>query len=477
MKANKITARIKIFFSTNLKLKVFSVIAAFIVWFVVMGTLNPAETHIFNINVSVAGEDQLKENNLICTNLDSIKDQNISVRVKATRADLNVLTSGKNSVSATIDLGRFSDYYNEDLSNPFYTSVIPNISVYSNAYEIVGYTPSGLNVELDRLTQFEVPVRVVIEKDIEEGYVRDELIPSAETVTVRGPEKLADSISYAGLPVDLSSISGERVLHVRPVLYTDEGVLANDNFEVLSPAIEVSAVVRKEGEIVINTPGTTGEPAPGYKVAEVSVSPNTIGVVSDRENVSEDPIELLPIDVSGANKSFTTVVGLDEILAARGLKPAAENAEVTVSVTLEKEGTTVANIKGSNINVIGLGQGLQLAHSPGDVAFEVYGSEALVKNATITGSIDLGGLGEGVHTVDVIPVLPPGVISSGRIRTQIELVKTPQSETADKNTQNATQSEQPNNSATGSDVDNTSNDNGSDTQEAGAVQTPESPNE
>ncbi len=428
MKANKITERIKVFFSTNIKLKIFSVIAAFAVWFVVMGTLNPAEVHMFSVSVNVTGEDELKENNLICTNIDSIKNQTVGVRIKASRADLGELSTGRNNVSATVDLGRFSDYYNEDLSKPFYASVIPNISVYSNAYEIVGYTPSGLNVELDRLTEFEVPVRVVVEKDIGDGFVRDELIPSVESISVRGPEKLADSISYAGLPVDLSAVNGERVLHVRPVLYTDGGALASDNFEVLSPAIEVSAVVRRKGEITIQPPQTTGNPAPGYTVADVTVSPDTVSVVSDNENIGDDPIELLPINVEGVSESFTTVVGIDEILNSRGLRPAVENTEVTVSVTIEREGAIVAQIKGSDISVTGLGPGLKLADDINDIAFEVYGNEDLIRSAVIEGRINLDGLGEGVYTVEVVPTLPPGIIPSGVIKTQIEIVKAEQAE-------------------------------------------------
>lgn len=423
MRKKRITDFLKGFFGKNKSLKIFSLILAFAVWFVVMSYLNPSETRIFSVPLTIEGIDELENGNLVCLNIDSLKDQDIRIKISATRPDLNNLSAAKDKLSATADVGKFSGYYSRDLTQPVSVSVVPSLSDYSNLYEIVGYSPSGIFAQLDRLVFFEVPVKVIVEDETNENFTHRDPVPAVSTITVKGPESLSGTIAYAGLSIDLSQAREDNVTEAVPVLYdANGGVVDSRFFSVTTAAVEVRTEILKQGEIRIAPPEYTGRAAAGYNVTDVKLSPEVLKVEGKDDSRNMSPIELPTIDISGADENVTRTFDVEDLLSERGLTAASdEYLTVTVEIVVERAAPVNVEISETDLNIKGMGENLELAAPIGSISFEVYGNSEDIDSARIYGEIDLSGLGQGSHRVRVTPQLPPGVEAAEPVYVQVEL--------------------------------------------------------
>ncbi len=439
MRTKKIIDEIKKFFKTNISLKIFSLAFAFVMWFIVMNSLNPSETKTYSVDLTVNGAEDLESNDIVCLNLNELENQDVRIKIKATRPDLTTLDSNKEKLSATIDLSRFSGYYDQDLDVDYIVSVIPNLSFYSNAYEIVGYSPSSLTVDLDRLTEFDVPTSVIVQNEPEGNYVHAEPVAAVSTVTVKGPESLKDTVAYAGLLVDLSQVTDDSVANVEPVLFdTDGNVITSDYFTIYEEYVQVSTAVLMQGEIRVELSEYTGIAETGYSATDVIYSPEVIRVLGKAESITGDPLILPSMSIAGADENVERTFDIQGLLAERGLMAASEEYQnVTVEIIIEKEDPTVVTVDGEDIIVIGLEEGYYLDSDIKDVTLELYGNKETINSSEISAYIDLGDYTEGTHSVEVIPFLPSGVSTVEDVYIDVEIAKE-----AEETTENVSETEE-----------------------------------
>ncbi|MCD7905093.1 MAG: hypothetical protein LUG24_05875 [Clostridiales bacterium] len=409
MKTKKIAEAVKGFFKTNISIKIFSFVFAFVMWFLVLSTLNPSETKTYSVSLTVNGMEDLEANDLVCMNLDSIIGQSVKIKIEAARPDLTTLDSNKDKLTASVDLGRFSDYYNEDLTEDFIVSVIPNLSLFGSTYEIVGYSPTAISLELDRLVEFDVPTRVIVQNEPQENYVRNEPTAALSTVTVKGPETLKDTIAYAGLIVDLSQVTGDDIASVEPVLFDNDGnVVTDERFAIYEEYVQVSTSVLRQGDVRVELSGYEGVAETGYSVTDVIYSPETIRVLGN--NIPSEAIVLPSVNIEGASENVIETFDIQPLLAERGLMAASEEyLNVTVEIVVERQDPAILKIDGSGIVVMNLAEGYYLSSELNDVSFELYGNRDLIDSSDITAYINLEGYTAGTHRVRVYPVLPSGI--------------------------------------------------------------------
>ncbi|MCD7778266.1 MAG: hypothetical protein LUH47_07170, partial [Clostridiales bacterium] len=395
---------------TNISIKIFSLVFAFAMWFIVMNTLNPSETKTYSTELTLLGMEDLEENGLICLNLDELTGQTVKIKVKATRPDLTSLDTNKDKITAVADISRLLENSDlTDLSQDMIVSVVPNLSIYSNAYEIVGYSPSSLSVRLDNLVDFDVPTKVIVQNEPGGSYVHEEPVAAVSTVKVKGPESLMENVSYAGLIIDLSDVTDDNVANIEPVLFDSEGnEISDDRFTIYEEYVQVSTTVMQQSEIRVELSGYDGTAEAGYSVTDVNYSPEIISVLG--KNKTSEPLILPSIDISGAEESITRTFDIQSLLEERGLMAASEDyLNVRVEIVIEKEDPSVVKISRSDITTTNLGDGYYVSSILEDVSFELYGNKDVINSAEITAYADLEGLTAGTHRVKVTPVLPAGV--------------------------------------------------------------------
>ena len=111
----------------NLGWKIFSLVFAIMLLFIVMNINNPAETMTFNVNLTLLNKDKLADKGYVVLNSHELENKKIDIKVKSTRPGLDDLSKNRDLLKATIDLQQFDLLYADDIDEAFTLMVTPTI--------------------------------------------------------------------------------------------------------------------------------------------------------------------------------------------------------------------------------------------------------------------------------------------------------------------------------------------------------------
>ena len=146
---------------------------------------------------------------------------------------------------------------------------------------------------------------------------------------------------------------------------------------------------------------TKGEPALGYQLKGVTVSPSVLLAAGDAESLGA--VEALfidePVDISERSESFTVEVRLKkpselEYISANAVTLTVEIAPITVSRTFD----------GIKLYARGIGQGLSVKLGVKTLSVALTGPQLVVNNlrsANISGYVDVSGLEAGDYELPI----------------------------------------------------------------------------
>ena len=214
------------------------------------------------------------------------------------------------------------------------------------------------------------------------------------------------------------------------VFTTSSGDLIKDG--VLSAKIQLWKV---EQNVKVNI-GTYGDPAPGYCVSEVKVTPENISIAGDEETLAELNGELSLTDmisVEGVSESFTSdTINLADYLKENykdKLKVKSGTAStLSVRVIMEKMGTKKIDIPLSAITIKGRPTDLDMVLTPADkITVEVAAVDGSLDNIDqndVKAVLDLTSYQkEGRHEVPVQITLPNGYELTSEVKIVVNLTK------------------------------------------------------
>ncbi|HKF84330.1 MAG TPA: CdaR family protein [Candidatus Limnocylindrales bacterium] len=280
------------------------------------------------------------------------------------------------------------------------TPVDPNIAV-------IDVTPRTIQVVLETSATKEVEVRLV------RGPAPDGMEVGQETyepqvVTVRGAASAVARVVAAEVAValDPEGFDVDREIAARPVDANGETVTGID-VEPATVHVTIPLLTDKDSLTLPVNPVIAGSPAPGFRIAAVSVEPRTVTVEGDAEQLATlIQLDTAPVSVAGATADVTETVAL----APPSGVATTSAAEVTVAVTIAP--ITQTRTYGAGIRLDGRDASLAYDLSTQQVQLTLFGSVADLDQLS-AGPLEVGvnvaGLGPGTHEVTVVPVIPSGV--------------------------------------------------------------------
>lgn len=180
---------------------------------------------------------------------------------------------------------------------------------------------------------FVVPLEL---RDIPAGMVVVGDVPGYVDVRMQGPEAIIRNLAPGEVSVALSvadSKEGATSFYLGP-----SNVKAPGNITVttVSP-VEVRIKLDELGEKTLPvTPVLSGNPAPGYHLAKVEVTPDKVSVEGPKSHLARlKGLDTQPVDVSGESESIERVIPL-ELPTIRGVRLSQD--EVRVGVEIVKSG-------------------------------------------------------------------------------------------------------------------------------------------
>jgi YbbR domain-containing protein len=238
------------------------------------------------------------------------------VTLRAPQSVRDRMIVAENSIETWIDLTEFEE-------GAHMVEVRANVSEIFRPARVIGVSPEFAPVTLDRRISrtFQVKLSVIGEPAI--GYQKGVVTRNPSTVTVIGPESLVVQVDEVRARLDVSdareTINIElplEALDVNGNRISDEPDISELKLDIIPNEVSVTQPISLLGGYrnVVVRALTIGEPASGYNLRNITVSPPNILVFSaDPQLVMDLPgyVETQPLDIAGLEDDIDKLVVLD----------------------------------------------------------------------------------------------------------------------------------------------------------------------
>ncbi len=301
---------------------------------------------------------------------------------------------------ATVDLAGVDPNAGSSYQTVHVTSVDPR-------FIVIDYEPRAVNVQLDPYTTYTVPITVdtgTTPPDLQVGTPQ----LTQETAKVSGPDSVVKYVvaAQADVAIDPHGLSVDRDVPLIPV--DNQGnELRPVNVDPKTVHVRIDVISNAQSKTIPVHPAVVGTPPAGYEVGPVTVEPVNVTVQGDAAALSSlTTADTAPIPVSTATGSIDTPVAL-------ALPPGVIALNVTtVHVTVEilpKQGTRTFE---AALVLSGRQPGYGYTLSTGSVQVTLGGPVAdldRIDPAAFTITVDVAGLGPGVHEIQPVPNVQAGL--------------------------------------------------------------------
>jgi YbbR domain-containing protein len=327
------------FLTSNLSLKIISVIAAIILWLYAVSELNPETTKTINdIPVEIINMDALNEKNLT---LAEDPASSISIRIRGLVNDIRKVNTS--NIKAILDLGEI-DWTGTNTVPLNVEGLLPREVKLDKIPEIP--------VTINRITSKLVPVVVELTGKSEDGYYVHEPIVEPRQITIYGAESLVDSVVQGvvriNLDKDVSTI--EQSLMIK--LVDGEGNIIESkylNMKQSSALVTIPIYPLKTVDVRANI---IGEPAEGFVIDKISVNPPQVsvnGFASIIERLSYLTTEAIDIQGAVGNIEKKVDIVLDNGIYLVPGQPSSVNIIVNISETTIETTLTLDQVELQNV--------------------------------------------------------------------------------------------------------------------------------
>jgi YbbR domain-containing protein len=195
--------------------------------------------------------------------------------------------------------------------------------------QVVSISPEKVTVDLDVMTEKQVPVRVLVRGEAAPGFTYRNPTVTPEQVTLKGPGRLLDEIMDVQTVVKINGAQSDisQQVKVQPATNNDRVTVTPDTVQVLLPVVTSGPVKTVALDVAVE-----GEVAEGFEVKRQSVEPNTLRVTGSEQimaNLRE--IRTRPVDLSGAQRTISRDV---ELVIPDGVIPLGRT-RVKVTIVIE----------------------------------------------------------------------------------------------------------------------------------------------
>lgn len=385
----------KDFLSKDTTIKIFSIVAAVLLWLYALNSSDPFNTRKFYVNLRIQNEDTLAEKGLVLKNKDFRR--NIEVLVRGRTEALRNLTS--DDFTAILDFGKIESEKDTKIriDGPYYDT---------NEITILDINPQVIEVELERLKKKSFPVDVQVEGELQAGYKVVGLSYAPEFVEIDDMESVIDTVASISTIVDVSDYTG--IVDIKK----DCKVYNKDGKEIPSLSKNISVNVRVEiaKEVPIKLE-VKGSPAQDHFEETRNITPGKALIKGSPEVLAKvAELKTEPVDIANAKENISVT---SPIILPQGVTLVDTPQEVKVNIYIEKNETREFNYTRDEIDLINTVDDNSIEYQIKNevITVRVKGRQSrlngLRKN-DISLRVNMAGYKEGNHKVPLDVILPAG---------------------------------------------------------------------
>jgi YbbR domain-containing protein len=313
----------------NLGLLLLSLVLAFFFWAVATEAKDPTQEAPFisSIPIETTGLDE----GMLAYEMNGSR---VRVELRAPQSVWETLSA--DDFRAYIDL---SEVTTGTLTVPI------KVDVQVSPVQVLKIIPPEVTLTIEHIAEKEITVTTHLEGTPLFGFRADEPEVVPQTVRVRGPASWVAKVTQAQVTISVQGQQSDVRGDYQPVLL-DENEDTIANVESIPKAVTVNAPVSPLGYVrdLAVTVAWEGQPASGYRIANLVVDPQLVKVYGRVEVVRSAPGYLLtqPVSLDALTQSLTTTVALQMPEGLSLISP--PRPYVTVSLTIEaiQSGLTLA---------------------------------------------------------------------------------------------------------------------------------------
>ena len=229
-----------------------------------------------------------------------------------------------------------------DLKDYSITGAVPiYVDVLNDKDELIGdvtVRPTVTRVIIEDIQEKKFEIKNTVHGTPKSGYKVANVIVSPEYVYLSGPESEIGRVSSVGIDVNVEGIAQNEDGVAELIYYDANGNQLYDlkNVSASTSSIHYAVTLYKEKSINLLS-SVKGTPAAGYQYESTAVSPATVNLAASTYIIDGMTVFELPkIDISGASGTKTITFNLADYLPAGVMLAEDQDAEVNVTVRIEK---------------------------------------------------------------------------------------------------------------------------------------------
>ena len=396
----------------NLGTLLTAIILAVIVWVSAVIASDPNEEHILDrsVPIEIIGQDPGLQ-------VMGVVAQNINLVLRAPASVWTTLNNDQQSVRAWVDLSSLGSGVHDV---PVQVQITPHL------VRLIRQDPELLTITLDSITTRVLPVNLIVKGVPPVGYQAQAPLIDPSEVTVTGPESLLQNVNEVRVNMDITNANQSIIKDVTPLLLDGEGRVVS-GLTISPDTVTIDQPITLLGgyRYVIVRTVSVGQVASGYRLTNIFVSP--VGVVVFSSNpvlVNNLPgyVETQPIDLSGKEDDFETLVELDLPI---GISVVGD-PKVLVQVSIATIESSLAI--SLPVEVIGLAPGLNASVAPATMDVILSGPVPVLNTLGPTDVrvvIDLTGYDVGTYQlIPQVNILPERVQKVSLLPATVEVIIT-----------------------------------------------------
>lgn len=407
--------------TSNLGLKIVSVLLAIVLWFLVVNAVDPVVTGTVNgIKVEIRNEEAITAAGKVYK---VVGNQTVSITLDAKKTDWSSISAS--DFCAYVDMKYSYGVDEENQAAQIHIEVVNNKSIIDED-SIQFRTDDVLYFTTEKVLTRELPVEVQEEGELSENYRLSGCITDPEKIKVMAPESVMAKVSKVAVRLDRSVLNSDSTeITAKPIVLDANGNEVVDSALTLSvDEITIYPSVMLTKSVPINCAGVTGTPAEGYRYSDISIEPDSLTVVGSKAVLADFMHVMIPaeeLDISGATGSVVKEIDLTPYLA-EGVTALDGMNTVAVTIHIEELQNKTYRLPVDSLilenqnsdyeyQVAGVTIPITLTGLKEDL--DVFSVEQL------TASADVGGLEPGTHSLEVQVHLESGYTLNGTVTATV----------------------------------------------------------
>lgn len=333
-----------------------ALLASVSLWIYIVTVENPEGVRSFsNIPVTFVGEDVLREDQELLITDDNVPT-GVTLTFRGKLSYLSELAEKKEELAVNIDVSKLRNAREYPFDFDITDITLPS-SVSAQDLTLELSHPSQVTLTVEKLKKKSVPVKVLTEVDISEGYTADRLVQNYSEIVIEGPEDAVNQVSYAQAILKRENVDQTITSNLTYTLMDETGEMIQ-NQEITSDVteIEVTLPILMYKDVPLEVPLIDGGGATSADVV-LDIDPVTVRLSADPavlEGIQN--IKLSAIDLASLMTNSESVTRL--ITTPEGCINLSGEQEASVLVQIKNKAIRQMRVSSNHFSFVGVPEGL-----------------------------------------------------------------------------------------------------------------------